>query len=50
MEDNHTPGSLLLQKNLESHPRHPDLLNLIPCEPNITTTPFCDTTIITYKI
>ena len=29
---------------------HSDLLNLIPCEINLTSTPFSDETIITYEI
>ena len=27
-----------------------DLINLIPCELDITSTPFCDITMITYEI
>ena len=48
IEDKHTPGSLLLRKYPEILIHNSDLLNLIPCELAITSTPFSDTTIITY--
>ena len=50
IEDNHTPDSLLLRKYPESHIHYSYLLNLIPCELDITSTPFSDITIITYDI
>ena len=50
IEDNHTPGSLFLRQYPESHIHDSDLLNLIPCELDLVSTPFCDTTILTYKI
>ena len=50
IEDNHTPGSLLLRQDPEVHIHHSDLLNLIPCELDLTSTPFRDETIITYDI
>ena len=50
IEENHTPGSLLLQQDPESHFHNSDLLNLIPCEIDIISTTFCDTTILTYEI
>ena len=50
IEDKHTPGSLLLQQYPDILLRNLDLLNLIPCEIDLTYTPFCDTKIITYEI
>ena len=50
IEDNHTPGYLLLQQDLESFIHNSELLNLIPCELDIKSTLFCDTTILTYEI
>ena len=50
IEDKHTPGSLLLRQDPEGHIHDSDLLNLIPCELDLTSTPFSDTTIITYEI
>ena len=50
IEDNNTPGSLLLWQYPESNIHNPDLLNLIPCELDLTSTPLSDTTIITYEI
>ena len=38
IEDKHTPGSLLLWKDLEGHIHDSDLLNLISCEHNDLTT------------
>ena len=49
-EDKHTTGSLILQKDPESILHHSDLLNLIPCELDITSTPFIDTSILKYEI
>ena len=46
----HTPGSLLLKKCYEGHIHDSDLLNLIPWEPDLKSTPFSDETIITYDI
>ena len=50
IEDNNTPGSLLLWQYPESNIHNPDLLNLIPCELDLTSTPLSDTIIITYEI
>ena len=50
IEDKYTTGSLLLLQYPESLIHHPDLFNLIPCKLDLTSTPFCHTTIITYKI
>ena len=50
MEDKHTPGSLLLWQDPESYIHNSDLLNLIPFELDLTSTPFRDETIITYDI
>ena len=50
IEDKHTPGSLLLCQYPEIHTHNSDLLNLIPCELDLTPTPFIDTQIITYEI
>ena len=50
IEDKHTPGSLLLQQDPEGHIHNSDLLNLIPCELDLTSTPFNDVTSITYDI
>ena len=48
--DKHTPGSLLLRKYPEDNIHDSYLLNLIPCELDLTSTPFSDTRIITYDI
>ena len=50
MEDKHTPRYLLLQKDPEILIHNSDLLNLIPYELDLTSTPFFDTTTITYEI
>ena len=50
IEDKHTPGSLLLRQDHDGHIHNSDLLNLIPCELDLTSTPFSDETIITYDI
>ena len=50
IEYNHTPGSLLIQQYPESYIHNADPLNLIPCELDLTSTQFCDATIITYEI
>ena len=50
IEDRHTPGSLLLRKYPEGHIHDSDLLKLIPCELDLTSTTFSDTSIITYDI
>ena len=50
IEYNHTPGSLLLWQYPESHIHYSDILNLIPCELDLTSTPFRYTKIITYEI
>ena len=50
IEDNHTLGYSPLKKYSESIIHGSELLNFIPCELDITSTPFCVTTIITYEI
>ena len=50
IEDNHNPGSLLLQQDHGSLLQNLDLHELIPCEIDITPTPFCDTKNLTYGI
>ena len=50
IEDKHIPGFLLLRKDPESHIYNSDLLNLIPCKLDLTSTLFSDTKIITYEI
>ena len=50
IEDKHTPGSLLLQQYPEYHIHNSDFLYLIPYELDLTSTKFCDTTILTYEI
>ena len=50
IEDKHTPGSLLLRQDPEDHIHNSELLNLIPCELDLTSTPFRYETIITYDI
>ena len=50
IEDEHTPSYLLLWQYPEGHIHDSDLLNLIPFELDLTSTPFSDTTIITYEI
>ena len=49
IEDNHTPGSLLLRQDPEGHIHNSDLLNLIPCELDLTSTPFRDETSVTWN-
>ena len=50
IEDKHKIGILILQKYPESLIHYSDLLNLIPCELDLTSTPFCYTKILTYEI
>ena len=50
IEWNHTPGYLLLRKYPKGHFHDSDLLNLIPCKIDPTSTTFSDETIITYDI
>ena len=50
IEYNHTPGSLLLPQDPESHIHNSYLLDLIPCELDLKSTPFSDMAIITYNI
>ena len=50
IEYNQTPGSFLLRKYPEGHIHDSDLLNLIPCKLDLTSTTFSDETMITYEI
>ena len=50
IEYNSTTGSLLLQQYPKVHIHHSDLLNLIPHELDIASTPLSNTAIITYEI
>ena len=50
MEENHTPGSLLLQQDSEILLHHLDLINFIPRKIDLTSTLFRDTTMTTYEI
>ena len=50
IEDKHNPDYLVLQQYPEIHVHNSDLLNFISCELDFTSTPFHDTTIITYEI
>ena len=50
IEENNAPVYLILQQYAESFIHNSDLLNLVPCEIDLTSTPFCDTTIIQYEI
>ena len=50
IEDKLTQGSLLLWKDPEGHIHNSDLLNLIPCKLDLTSTTFRDETMITYDI
>ena len=50
IEDKRTPGYLIIRQDPETHIHNPDLLNLIPCEIYLTSTPFRDTKILTYEI
>ena len=50
MEYKHAPVSLLLQQYPENILHHLDLFNLIPCEIDLTSAPFCDKTILAYEI
>ena len=50
IEYNHTTGSLLFRQDPEIHIHNSDLLNLILCEIDITSPPYCDTKLITYEI
>ena len=48
MENKHTPGSLLLQQDTESHIQDSELLNFILFELDLTSTTFIDENIIIY--
>ena len=50
IEDKHTPSYLLLRKYSEGNIHDPYFLNLIPCELDLTSTPFSDSKIIIYDI
>ena len=50
MEEKHTTGSLLLKQYPKSLLHNLALINLIPCELDIISTPFCDTKTLTYEI
>ena len=50
INDKHTPGSLPLVQDTESCIHYSYLPDLIPCELDLTYTPFCDTKIITCEI
>ena len=50
IEYKHTPGSLPLWKDPEVRIHDSDLFNLIPCELDLTSTPFSDEKIITFDI
>ena len=50
MEYKHTAGSLLLRQYPEGRIYDSELLNFILCELDLTSNPFSDATIITYKI
>ena len=50
IEENHTPGYLLLKQYPEIILHHSELLNLIPFELDIISTPFCGTIILTYEV
>ena len=50
IEDNHTPGSLILQQDPERRVHNSDLLNLIPFKVDIISTPFSDENILIYEI
>ena len=50
IENKHTQCYLLLQQYPESLIHNSDLLNLIPCKLDVTSTPFSDENIITYDI
>ena len=50
MGDKHTTSYLLLQQDPGIILQNLDLLRFIPCKVDLTSTPFCDTTIITYEI
>ena len=50
IEYKHTPGYLLLRKDPEGQIHNSDLLNFIPCEIYLASTPFRDTKILTYAI
>ena len=50
IEDKHTTGSSLLWQDLEGHIHNSVLLNLIPCEIDLASTPFSNTAMITYGI
>ena len=48
VEDKHTPRSLILWQYPRISPLTSHLINLIPCELDLTSTPFFNTTILTY--
>ena len=41
---------IILQQDPESLIHNLDLINLVPCELGLTSTPFCDANIITYGL
>ena len=50
IKDNHTTGYLIPQQYPEILINNSDLLNLIPCEIYLKSTPFSNTIILTYEI
>ena len=50
IEDNHTQGSLLLQQDPEILLHNSGVLKLIPCELDLISTTFSNTTILTNEI
>ena len=50
IEETHTPGYLLLQEYPGSRFHNSDVLNLISCELDLTSTPFRDTKTLTSEI
>ena len=50
IEENHTPGSLLIQQYTEIWVNNLDLLNIISCKIDLISTPFSGTKILVYEI
>ena len=48
ISDKHTPVYFLLKQDTEILSHNSDLLNLITCELDLTSTSFCDKKILTY--
>ena len=50
IKDKHNTSPLLFKQDPKKHAYNSYLLNLIPCETDLASTPFRDITILTYEI